>query len=91
MVTNWGGSLTVAAPSAPLMTSPGGTVFRDDNFNMIHDDGEPTGPFDLAAAYESGATRLIVQAGSPYQIDGVGSRDNGPLLQAFLRWLTEEQ
>ncbi len=74
MITNWDGSVEVSGSAERLMTSPAGSVYRDLDDDMVHDSGEPTGPFDLAAAYASGDARLVVQGGSPYQDHGYASR-----------------
>jgi hypothetical protein len=89
MVTNWDGSLDVSWPAVVLATSPATGIYRDMNDNFSYDPGEPTGPFDLAAAYESGAARLVVQSGSPYQDHGYEGRNNTPLMRSLLRWLTQ--
>jgi hypothetical protein len=88
MVTNWGGSLTVSPPAVVLATSPATGIYRDLNDNQQYDAGEPTGPFSLAAAYQSGSARLVMLAGSPFQDHNYDERDNTPLMRAFLRWLT---
>jgi len=87
MVTNWGGSLQANWPAVPLATTPG-NIFRDLNDNFAYDAGEPTGPFDIAAAYESGSARLVFVCGSPFQDDGYEWRNNTPFMRALLRWLT---
>jgi hypothetical protein len=88
MVTNWGGSLQVSSPAMTLARTPVGT-FRDLNGNFQYDAGEPTGPFTIAAAYESGPTRLVFVSGSPLQDSAYEWRDNTPFMRALLRWLTE--
>ena len=87
VVTNWGGSLSVAAPSAALATTLD-RVYQDVNGNQRRDAGERMGPFDIAAAYESGAVRLVVVSGLPFQDSGYDGRNNTPFMRALLRWLT---
>jgi hypothetical protein len=87
MVTNWGGSLDVVQPAVPLATT-GDPIFRDLDGDFVYDQGEPRGPFTIAAAYESGAARFIGVSGAPFQDHGYDWRDNTPLVRALLRWLT---
>ena len=87
VVTNWGGSLSASASSVALATTLG-RVYQDVNGNERHDAGEPMGPFDIAAAYQSGAVRLVAVSGSPFQDHGYDSRNNTPFMRALLHWLT---
>jgi hypothetical protein len=87
MVTNWDGSLEVGWPAVALATTPS-DVFRDLNGDFQYDAGEPAGPLTIAAAYESGSSRLVFLSGSPFQDHGYDWRDNTPFMRALLRWLT---
>jgi hypothetical protein len=87
MQTNWGGSLVVFEPAIPLAAS-GKAVFQDRNDNFTYDEGEPGGPFYIAAAFESGARRLIAASTQAFQDDFYDVRNNEPFARALLRWLT---
>jgi hypothetical protein len=86
-VTNWGASLGVTHPAVGLAFTQD-NVFRDLNGNLAYDLGEPTGPFTIAAAYESGAARLVGVSDNPFQDSGFEWRNNAPFVRALLRWLT---
>jgi hypothetical protein len=90
MVTNWGSSLEATSPAVGLAFT-GEDVFQDLNDNVSHDPGEPTGPFTVAAAYESGAGRLVVVADNPFQDSAFEGRNNAPFVRALLRWLTGQE
>jgi C1A family cysteine protease len=86
MVTNWSSSLEATSPAVGLAFTEE-DVFRDLDGDDSYDAGEPTGPFTVAAAYESGAGRLAVVADNPFQDHGFEDRNNAPLARALLRWL----
>jgi len=87
MRTNWGESLSVKGPAVPLaFTSE--EIWQDANLNSQQDLGETTGPFAIAAAYESGRSRLVAVADAPFQDDGFEFRANDALMRSLLRWLT---
>ena len=80
--TNWGNSLEVTALAVELAFTKS-NVFRDLNGNQSHDPGEPTGPFTVAAVWESGAARLVAVSDNPFQDDGFEWRNNTPFMRAL--------
>ena len=61
------------------------------NGNQRQEASEPTGPFTVAAAYESGAGRVAVVADNAFQDHGLEGRNNEPLARALLEWLTGQR
>jgi len=90
LVTNWGGSLIVDSPAAPLAYTPP-DIRRDVNQNNQYDASDPAGRFIIAAARESGPVRVVVTSDNPFQNDGYADRNNEDFVRSVLRWLTADR
>jgi len=84
-VMNWGQSLTVQG-SAVALAFTDDKVFKDTNWNSIHDPGEAYGPFAVIAVNEIGSARIVAVADNSFQDDGFPFRSNNILMQSILAW-----
>jgi hypothetical protein len=87
-VTNFGQSLELGSGAADLAWTEN-DVWQDYNWNDTYDAGtDPTGPFAIAAGYDTGCRRVAVVSDNSFQDDGFEWRGNAPLMRALLHWVT---
>ncbi len=82
---NNGGRLSVLAPSVALIQSSP-TTWEDLNRDRRRNAAERMGPFDVAAASEEGAGRVVAAASRTFADSGSDYYGNDVFLAAALRW-----
>jgi hypothetical protein len=87
-VTNFGQTLELGSGAADLAWTEN-DVWQDVNWNDTYDAGtDETGPFAIAAGYDTGCGRVAVVSDNSFQDDGFEWRGNAPLMRALLHWVT---
>jgi hypothetical protein len=90
MIMNWGQSLTVGG-SAEGLSWTSSSAWQDTNWSDAYDPGDSTGPFTIAAAYDTGFGRVAAVSDNSFQDDGFEWRTNDVLMRSLLRWVTGGQ
>lgn len=84
---NWGGSFNITPPALAL-GSTNNKTWRDLNWNTVHDENEPFGPFAIISAANYGMGKVFCISDNALHNDYIRWNPNDKIFINALKWLT---